>query len=252
MDKVGRRKNGFTLIELLVVIAIIAILAALLLPTLSTAKEKAYQIRCIANHKQLAAGWCMYGADNDGKMVLDDPGGTAYPSWVQGNMSTPTKATNAPLIRLGLLFPFTPNENVYHCAADRSADVRSYSMNCQVGFFLYGNPHDGQAAMGIGNRVPMYLEKQMTHPGPALTFIFLDESPPSINDGLFVTLLTGDLWSDVPAVWHSHGCNFSFADGHAERRKWMDSRTLTLASTLNHTTPNNPDLHWMQDGAGYQ
>jgi len=73
------RRGGFTLIELLVVIAIIAILAAMLLPALAKAKQKAHRISCINNLKQMGSSLFMYAGDNKDNIPVTGFSGGANP-----------------------------------------------------------------------------------------------------------------------------------------------------------------------------
>jgi hypothetical protein len=158
-------------------------------------------------------------------------------TWNTGGQDGMT-VTNEALVRNGVLGKYTSGAlGVYKCPADhfvspaqRSAGwsrrLRSNSMNA-----LFGLSDNNKASLNGRSWAPNGISgggpyrqflKQSDVPNPALTWLTVDENPDTINDGFFIASdnrnNTG--WGDVPASYHNGACGFSFADAHAEIKKW--------------------------------
>jgi prepilin-type processing-associated H-X9-DG protein len=204
----------------------------------------------------LQLAWHMYLGDYNDNMP--PCGATSEENnfgWVSGWMTNPQDATNLSLLMNSnaVLWPYDTSVGIYKCPSDTSVAVinhisyprvRSVSMNG----WMNGN---APAMNKQYTKIITYRKtKDLTRPGPAQTFVFLDECPATIDDDYFaVQVETKGTFDNWPADWHSGGDNFSFADGHGEFHRWVDRNTLAqpLTSTGDvpaGTSPN--DVFWTQ------
>jgi prepilin-type processing-associated H-X9-DG protein/prepilin-type N-terminal cleavage/methylation domain-containing protein len=265
----GPAKAAFTLVELLVVIGVIAILASLALPPLARARSRGQSTYCLNNLRQFGMVLHLYAGDHEDALPYNmgrqgtrqtiDSG--EFLNWVNNVMSWELDPdnTNTMLLTTGGLGPyFSGATSVHRCPSDNSLSTaqrqagwtertRSISMNAMLG-------NAGEFLAGaVNTNNPGYRQffRMSDVPMPAQIFAFVEEHPDSINDGYFINRFYSSRWNDLPASYHNGGANFTFADGHAEFRRWVNASTMPPsrpdAANLPFEVSNddNTDLKWV-------
>ena len=227
--------RGFTLIELLVVIAIIAILAAILFPVFAKAREKARQISCLNNMKQLGLGFIQYMSDNDGVTPLATDGGAGKGENVLGGWMYYKTFTTTPTVpsafdsTKGSLYSYVKSTAVYICPDDSlsskavaGSNYDSYATNACLNSISYS-----PAVTVAGGAGMLRLGKSEAVFDNTSAIMLLGEECYTATPGNYDVGSTNDAYlypapatptaHDFVSTRHSSGSNIAYLDGHA---KW--------------------------------
>ncbi len=187
---ISRKSHGFTLIELLVVVAIIAILAAMLLPALSQARERARAAQCISNLKQIGLAFHFYLEDYDGW----------FPSF---DDFAPSPAQRFWFDKIN---NYVKNQKLFKCPSNKyhawGTDRLSYGYNVQMGYYNVS---------GTTSTQRVRLSRIKRPAGIILCADTFAEAYSTSNAYLDRT------WIPV-GIRHNQGGNILFVDGHVEWR----------------------------------
>jgi prepilin-type processing-associated H-X9-DG protein len=256
LTRANQTLGGFALRDLLAVIAVLTLLGTFFPIWRSFSRNGRDEVMCLANGRQMMRAFALYSQDYNLLPPNEDVAETGH-NWIgriAGTADTNRFLPSDP--RVNLLAPYARDGSIWKCPADRATilvggrvrvpTVRSVSMNGAVGTVCIAWPNGHSGAPVLPTHGP-WLDGVHTHLRgtkfrtfgrdsdfvvPGATFVFLDEHPPSLNDGVFAhpgyspqnPSLSLIRWIDFPADYHGKAGGITFGDGHAEIHRWRGLR----------------------------
>ena len=214
--------TAFTLIELLVVIAIIGILAAMLLPVLSKAKQRAWTASCNSNLHQIGLGMKMYADDNEA--YYPESGGDIY--WNAADATTKKQSWMQQIVS------YAGGTNVFNCPGNVLLPPQyqgpfNYFNGCNAAFIAAGN--EFASVNGSKIKFPVAFVLGGDTAGTVDGRIIFDPLDAD-KDDYTQNCIGGAADDSLTEYWqiHSKGQNVMFADGHSKWSKGFNAGDMTF------------------------